>query len=94
MKTRSTFLIFAADELIKQEEETARQVFLHTVHRTRRVHDADDDSIRFFTRVFDESLIDQIISAEGKAFLLAMLVVRLRNNVRVVCQPLVVGWIF
>ena len=33
--------VLGADELVEQEEEAARQVLLHRVHRARRVHDAE-----------------------------------------------------
>src|ERR1700732_2081208 len=48
------------NELIEQEEEAAREVLLHRVHRARGVHDADDDGVGLLARVGLDVLVAQV----------------------------------
>src|SRR5579871_6656466 len=60
------------DELVKQEEEAAREILLHRVHRARGVHDANDGRVRFLADVGLEMLVTQIILMERKTTLVAV----------------------
>src|SRR5215469_10125772 len=54
------------NELIEQEEETPRQILLHRIHRTGRIHHADYDRIRIFAGVELDMLIAQIVLMKRK----------------------------
>src|ERR1700676_4348866 len=45
------------DELVEQEEETAREVLLHRVHRARGAHDAGPGRIRFLANIGLQMLV-------------------------------------
>src|SRR5262245_44030136 len=59
--------ITGRDELIEQEEEASRQILLHRVHRTRGVHDADDDGVGILADVGLEMFIAQVVLMEREA---------------------------
>src|SRR5665213_882042 len=61
--------ITGRDELVKQEEEAAREVLLHRVHRARSVHDADHRCVRFLADVSLEMLVAQVVLMEREATL-------------------------
>ncbi len=59
--------VLGADELVEQEEEAAREVLLHRVHRARRVHDAEDDGVRLLAHVGDDVAVDEVVVVEREA---------------------------
>src|SRR5271163_3815892 len=52
------------DELVEQEEEAAREVLLHRVHRARSIHDANDGGVGFLANVGLQMLVAQIVLME------------------------------
>src|ERR1039458_5176487 len=69
MRDENNFDVAVArrDELIQQEEEAARQVLLHGVHRARRIHDADYRGVRFLLGVDLNVLVAQVVLMEWEA---------------------------
>src|SRR5438093_9325863 len=59
--------VLGADELVEQEEETARQVLLHGVHGPGGVHDAHHDGVRLPLHVGHHAAVDQVVVVEGEA---------------------------
>src|SRR5438093_7071532 len=59
--------VLGADELVEEEEETARQVLLHGVHGPGGVHDAHHDGVRLPLHVGHHVAADQIVLVEGEA---------------------------
>src|SRR5687768_5462280 len=53
MRNKNNFyiLIARADELIQNKKETSRQVFLHGIHGTRGIHDAQNNGIGLASQV-------------------------------------------
>src|SRR5208283_414155 len=69
MRDENNFDVAVAgrDELVEQEEEAAREVLLHRVHRARGVHDADYRGVRFLLGVDLNVLVAQVVLMEGEA---------------------------
>src|SRR5208282_1350702 len=69
MRDENNFDVAVAgrDELVEQEEEAAREVLLHRVHRARRVHDADYRGVRFLLGVDFDVLVAQVVLMEREA---------------------------
>src|SRR5213593_1248364 len=59
--------VLGADELVEQEEETARQVLLHGVHGPGGVHDAHHDGVRLLLHVGHHVAVDQVVVVKGEA---------------------------
>src|ERR1700722_8083913 len=64
--------IAGRNELVEQEEEAAREVLLHRVHRARGVHDTDDGGVGFLADVGFEMLVAQVVLMEREAALVAV----------------------
>ena len=62
-------LITGAKKLIQEEEETARQVFLHRVHRPRGIHDAQHNRVGFVARIRHGVMIAKIVFVKRKALM-------------------------
>src|ERR1019366_3584074 len=75
------------DELIEQEEEAARQVLLHRVHRARRIHDADYRGVRLLLGVDLDVLIAQIVLMEREAAMDALECGAGRSRERLFVKP-------
>src|SRR5271165_2001701 len=59
--------IARGNELIEQEEEAAREVLLHGVHRARGIHDAYNHGVGLLARVGLDMLVAQVALMERKA---------------------------
>src|ERR1700752_4620075 len=59
--------VLRGDELVEQEEEAAREIFLHGVHGPRRVHDAHDDGVRLAADVGRDVAVNEVALVERKA---------------------------
>src|SRR5581483_11449433 len=60
-------LILRADEAVKEKEKTPREILLHRVHRSGRVHDANHDCIRLAADLRDGMAVDEVVSMKRKA---------------------------
>ena len=64
--------VLGADELVEQEEEAARQILLHRVHRARGVHDAQHHGVGLLAHVGDQMLEGQVVVVERETPLLVL----------------------
>ena len=62
--------VLRGDELVEQEEEGAREILLHRVHRSRRIHDADHDGVRLAFLFGNDVAIGQVVVVEREALVL------------------------